>query len=189
MSGPVSGIGTGNNPSTGIGVGIGPTSPEGAVVTDGEAINLSKADNTGALASVIANVEDNALVNVALPGTQAVLTNAMAGLEVDQANGDAGGPLIVAISNNNGNLRLGNTGQRILTDQAFVQVKLNGGAGVGVTSRVNIAAGVLTDIRLANFYGLVNNGLAMGVPVVGTYVSQITPQVDSGGAITGFTLS
>lgn len=189
MSGPPTGIGTGNNPSTGIGVEIGGTLQDGAVITDGEIVRLSKEDDTTELAKVIANVDGDALLNVALPGNKAVLTQSQADVVVEQANGDNGGPLTVNVSANNAVLRLANATQRILTDQAFVQVKLNGGSGAGVTSKVNIAAGVLTDIRLATFYGLVNNGLAMAVPVVGVYISQITPQVDSGGNITGFTLS
>ena len=172
-----------------LGIGtIPPVIGPGSVVTDGETLTLTKADDTGNLATVTANVVNDVVQNVALPANQAVLTNAQAGVSTEQYNGDAGGNLAVTVAGNNQVLRLASAGQRILTDQSFVQVKLNGGSGVGVTSRINISGGVVQDVRLATSYGLVNNGFRMTVPVTGTFTGGITPQVNSAGDITGFTL-
>lgn len=161
----------------------------GAVVQDGDSVTLSNSDDTGNLAQVTVNITDGALANVALPSDKAVLTDQQASVNINQFDGTGSFAATVGVANNVPSFQLANATTRIVVDALSVDVKLQSGSGLSASSRINIASGVLTGVTLPTFYSLVNNGLAMSVPVTGTYTSQITPQVNSSGVITGFTLS
>jgi hypothetical protein len=68
-------------------------------------------------------------------------------------------------------------------------VKTQGG-GTSVDGTILLTAqGALDQTKLPANVSLVQNGVALTVPVTGTYATKITPQVDASGVITGFVLS
>jgi hypothetical protein len=72
-----------------------------------------------------------------------------------------------------------------------VTVKNNGGTVTAPSSALllNATTGAIDQVKLPANFGIVQNAVALTVPVTGTYTNTITPQVNASGVITGFTLS
>jgi hypothetical protein len=172
----------------GIGT-IPPVFQPGTVVTDGETFPLTKEDNTGNLATVTANVVNGQVQNIALPQNYAVIQNGQAGLVVEQANGDPGGPLSATISNNAGVLRLANLTQRVVSNLQSCNINSVVGAYSGFAGLLSVSGGVLNGITLPQDAAIVQGGNPMTLPVTGTYTNTITAQVNANGVLTGFVLS
>jgi hypothetical protein len=159
---------------------------DGAIVEDGDTVTVEAG---AASANGTLGVTGGSLDEVTLATNAAILIDQQASVNINQYDGSGSFAATVGVSNNVPSFQLANATTRIVVDALSVDVKLQSGTGLSASSRINIAAGVLTGVTLPTFYSLVNNGLAIVVPVTGTYVDRITPQVNSAGAITGFTLS
>lgn len=158
----------------------------GSVVTNGQAV-IVKAGTPTANGTLV--VSGGSVTQVTVATNAALMIDQQASVNINQYDSSGSFAATVAVAANAATFTLANATTRIVVDALSVQVKLQSGTGLSASGRINIAGGVLTGVSLPTFYSLVNNGLAIVVPVTGTYVDRITPQVNSAGAITGFTLS
>lgn len=199
------------------------------VVSDGQSVIISKADNTGLLATSVAHVDANdEFENVALPQNYAVIQDGIGNFDVaDFGSGQGAVAVIARVSNNNPSVQLANATTKIAINAAPITIADQHGRSAGATIAVDqgafqnfpltsandtlLTAGSALAIfnngvtsSVAGTFGLssgtprailpastalVGNGIAMQVPVTGTYTNTITAQVNAGGVITGFTLS
>lgn len=160
-----------------------------ALVGDGSSIPLSKEDNTGLLAMVTTHVVNDLLQNIALPHNYAILQDQQASVTVNQYGESGGAAATVSVADNTLSLTLANSTSRIVFNLQPCVIRTVVGTETGFGGLLGVAGGALTGLTLPADAAIVQDGSPITVPVTGTYTTQITPQVNSEGVITGFVLS
>jgi hypothetical protein len=159
------------------------------VVGNGASVIISKADNTGMLATGTANVpaNTNTFENVGLPQNYAVIQDGADSIDVlDYGSGGGQVAGVARVSGNAGNVQLANSTTKIAINAAPAQVTA-GGKTVGITLAVD--QGAWQPFPLVNATdAIVSDGDALTVPVTGTYTTTATLTV-ANGVITSITLS
>lgn len=152
--------------------------------TGGASISVNQFDGSGSFAA-----------NYAIAANQAsfTLANATTRIAVDLGpiQVTAGSKTVNAnIAINQGAWQpfpLGASTDAIVSNGDAIEIE-NQGDSQGVNGTVLVAAGV-AKARLPASASMVANGVAIQVPVTGTYVDTITPTVSAAGVITAFVLS
>lgn len=164
---------------------------DGAVITDGQSIPLKKADGTdfiGGATTAAAVVTAGSLSEALLPSNETILKDGQASINVYQYDGNGFFAGTVHVATNEPTIQLANATTRIIVNLGPCQVQ-NAGATLTVGGTYGVDQGAATPVTLAPAVGIVQDNVALQVPVTGTYTDTITPQVDTNGVITGFTLS
>jgi hypothetical protein len=155
------------------------------ILTDQQSsVLVNQYDDTGSAAAAV-HVTGNALTLVLANVTSRI---AFQGTPVQVSAGSKTVPATVALTGGAwAPFPLTNSTDAIVQHGDAIEVE-NQAESQNVVGSVVVAAGVVSAKLPANA-ALVGNNVGLQVPVTGTFVDTITPQVNASGVVTGFTLS
>lgn len=160
------------------------------LVSDGTTTVLSKSDNTGLLVAALPlHVVNDTLENAALPHNYAILQDQQSAVTVNNFGEVGGGAATVSVASNTLSLTLANSTSRIIFNLVPCTIKSVVGTASGFSGLLGVAGGALTGLTLPADAAIVQGGVAMTLPVTGTYTTKIAAQVSAQGVLTGFVLS
>ncbi|HWK65389.1 MAG TPA: hypothetical protein VNS34_10635 [Rhizobiaceae bacterium] len=158
-----------------------------AVIQDGaDNIDVLDFGAGGGMVAGIARVANNSGDVQLANATTKIAINA-APITIADQHGRTAGATIAVDQGNWQNFPLINATDTVLSVGAGIEISIQSGtSGIGGTFQLN---GSAPRAVLPPNAALVANNVDIQVPVTGTYVDTITPQVDATGTITGFVLS
>ncbi len=161
--------------------------PNGAIVTDGTAANMTNADGIGALANVTIRVSSGAVQSVTLPANKAVLTDQQPSVNINQNDNTGSFAASVSVNNNAPTFTLANATTRIAVNGGPINV-INSAGSTTVGGTMGIAGGAFVGVTTSSSVAIVPSGTALAVPVTGNYTTTATVTVSSG-VVTAIALS